>query len=349
MPRPTDNRESPVDAQALARAWQVREAGFPPEIVFFAPAMVRYATPLFSNRGLPEFPAVSITGSGCGLNCRHCEGKILETMIAAPTPDRLLAVGRRVLRRGGSGLLVSGGADRSGRVPLQPFLPVMARLRQEGLRIVVHTGLVDEQLAGGLAEAGVDAVMLDVVSEQHVVDHVFGLGIAAEEYIRSVERLCSAGLRVAPHVVLGLDEKRPGSERTVLEALRPLPLAALVIVLFTPLPGTAWAHRPPPPTRLAAELLIDARLLFPTTPLLLGCARPRDRRWSELDRLAVLAGVNGLAYPHEDAITLARERGLEPLFSELCCSLLGKELLQHLAPASNRPSASRTGIGEPPS
>ena len=38
----------------------------------------------------PKFPSISITGSACALNCKHCDKVYLKHMTAATTPDKLL-------------------------------------------------------------------------------------------------------------------------------------------------------------------------------------------------------------------------------------------------------------------
>jgi len=69
--------------------------------------------------------------------------------------------------------------------------------------------------------------------------------------------------------------------------------------------------------RLAAV----ARLLYPATPLALGCARPAGAGKAELERLALLAGVNGMAFPDPATVKLAGALGLRSSFAEVCCSL----------------------------
>ena len=41
----------------------------------------------------------------------------------------------------------------------------------------------------------------------------------------------------------------------------------------------------------------------------------------EIDRLAVDAGLNGIAYPAEGIVAYAQQRGLEPSFVNACCGV----------------------------
>lgn len=98
-------------------------------------------------------------------------------------------------------------------------------------------------------------------------------------------------------------------------------LAALVLVALRPLPGTPMADARPVAPEDVGRLAAVARILYPTIPLALGCARPAGAGKVELERLALLAGVNGMAFPDPATVDLAGKLGLRGSFAEVCCSL----------------------------
>ena len=57
------------------------------------------------------------------------------------------------------------------------------------------------------------------------------------------------------------------------------------------------------------------------TPVMLGCARPLGKTKIDIDRAAVDAGLNGIAYPAEGIIAYARERGYTPKCVDACCGV----------------------------
>ena len=61
---------------------------------------------------------------------------------------------------------------------------------------------------------------------------------------------------------------------------------------------------------------------FPRTPILLGCARPAGKYRMQVDKFAIGAGLNGIAYSCEGIVNYAVQQGLRPLFSDDCCALL---------------------------
>ena len=312
--------------EELREGWDAARAGFGNRIHFYAPSIKRYETAGFRNSGRPFFIPVSITGNSCGLKCEHCRAKILETMHAARTPAELVEIGRRLVAAGGCGMLVSGGSLADGTVPLGGFLDAIAELRQWGLSIAVHTGLVDTELADGLAAAGVDIAMIDIIGDDATIRDVYHLHATVADFEQSLAALCESGVRTAPHVVIGLHFGEIRGERAALELISRHKISSLVLVALTSQRGTPMQNiNPPSPGKLAA-IFSEARLGFPRTPVLLGCARPHGEHKLATDALALKAGLNGIAYPAEGIVELAEELGLEPVFSEQCCALIQDEI-----------------------
>lgn len=229
---------------------------------------------------------------------------------------------------GGSGLLVSGGSLLDGHVPLEGFIDAIKRVKRDlDLKVVVHTGVVDRWLVEGLASANVDCVMIDVVGSDDTIREVLHLNRSVEDYARSLELLEEHGIPSAPHVVVGLHKGRLKGEGNVLKIISERNVAVIVVVVLMPLEGTPMEKYPPPSVKDVLRVILATRLANPTTPLLLGCARPRGRYKAALDVLAVRAGVNGVAYPSVEGYRAAVKRKLSVRFHDECCSLLWKEVL----------------------
>lgn len=307
-----------------AKAWALRQQCHPPTILFAVPGVKRYETEHYRNTP-HRFASVSVTGERCALQCEHCRGELLKGMISAPTPQMLVNVGRRLVEQGCEGLLISGGAGRDGGVPLKPFLEAIARLKEWGLRVVVHTGLPDRETAEGLKAAGVDQVLFDFVGDAGTLREVLHLERSPEDYAEALMLLRELGIPVAPHIVIGLYFGRLRGELAALETVRRIGADVLVLVVLRPLPHTPMADLPGVDPETVGRLVAVARLLNPTTPLALGCARPAGRVGVEIEERALLAGVNRIAYPSPLTVHRASERGLEFSFVESCCTLIWDE------------------------
>ncbi len=316
----------PRDERAL-EAMDVRRANFGDAIHFYLPSLKHYETNEVATPATARFVPVSVTGTSCRLMCDHCRGQILTSMTPVGSPDELVALGERLARRGANGVLVTGGSDLRGVVPLAPFSDAMRELKERhGLTVIVHTGLVDRDEARALGRAGIDAAMIDVIGADETVREVYHLDAAVERFDAALAHLADEGVPTAPHVVIGIHYGRIVGEGRALEMIARHPVASLVLVVLSPLPGTPMEGLACLTGEDLAELFAEARMMFPRTPVLLGCARPEGDEKFGIDEAALAAGVNGIAFPADGIVARAGEMGLRPVFSSDCCALIFREL-----------------------
>jgi len=291
----------------------------------YVPGMVHYDTPFFKST--PQcFPGISVTGKDCQLHCKHCRGKLLERMTPATTPQALYQACAEIKRAGGVGCLVSGGSLKDGSVPLLDFIPTIKRIKHElDLKVVVHTGLVYPSIAEALIDAGIDAAMFDVIGAEETAKEVYHLDCNIDAFEESVSLLEDRNIPVVPHIVVGLHYGKLKGERQALAMIARHRPTAVVVVAFMPLDQTPMQGTVPSSPADIARVVLACRLLMPSTPLLLGCARPSGMHKIETDILALKAGVDGIAYPSEDACSFAQDLGLSIKFHQQCCSLLWQE------------------------
>jgi hypothetical protein len=315
-------------APVVSDGMRLRLERFGTGIEFYAPGLKRWRSSEWTPDRPQRFLPVSVTGTACALQCDHCKTKVLEGMITLDSSDRdLFAVAARLQAGGTDGVLVSGGSSRHGGVPLLPHVDALRRIREElGMRVVVHSGVVSPRLAEGLAEAGVDGVMLDIIGAEETIREVYHLDLTPADFDRSLALLADRGLRIIPHIVLGLHYGRFLGEWDALEMIAAHPVSTLILVVLTPLVGTPMGGLKPPPLDDVVTFFACARARMRDTRVNLGCGRPMGEMKVALDRAAIDHGLNGIAYPAEGMVSYARGRGLEPAFHEYCCSLTWAEL-----------------------
>ena len=277
------------------------------------------------DSGGGAFPAFSITGDACALGCAHCGGRILKPMIAVRSPQELERTVRQMhARQGLRGFLLSGGSNKRNEVPFERYMDVISRLKMDlpGFEVAVHTGLVDARRAARLAEAGVDVAMLDIIGAAETIRDVYRLDRPVEDFEASLAHLVAAGLDVVPHIVIGLHFGRLLGEMNAIEIISRHRTRAVIFVVLMPHLTEAGRFQTPLETDVARTLLAARRILADRT-LLLGCARPPGIHRRLTDAYAVLAGVDGIAYPADGAITLARALGRTVSKSPSCCGVDG--------------------------
>ncbi len=326
IPTPGDLEQAyaPDVQQAMDRAFALRREHFTNEIAFHAPGLRRYKTAEFTSQDHRRFVSISLTGAECALACDHCNMSILKSM--APLPrfgGSLFEMCSELARQGASGVLISGGSNKKGRVPLLKHIPDLMRVRCElGMTIRVHPGIPDEATVAGLAEVGIDGAMMDIIGDNDTIREVYHLaGTTTEDYEQALALLDRYGVPSLPHIILGLHYGQMRGEQTALEIIARHQHRAVVLVILMPLSGAPMAHVTPPPVEEIVRFFAHARMTLPQSPLMLGCARPVGQSKSQTDRAAVDAGFNGIAYPAEGIITYARQRGLQPKLINACCGV----------------------------
>ncbi|WP_207666963.1 radical SAM protein [Desulfofundulus salinus] len=284
----------------LEEAWQVRRRNFAHRVEFVRPTATR---------------PVSVTGTACALNCAHCGGHFLQGMLPLP---RLMERWQKGEELPWSSLLISGGCDPEGVVPVARHLDQLRELAAR-FKLNLHPGLVDGETARLIGQVA-SAVSFDLILDEDTIAEVLGLPCGPRDYLRVYRHLRRYN-RVFPHLVVGLRGGRLSGEYRVLEALGELGAEALVVIVFFPVPGTAYGGCQPPALEEVARLLATARIMLPWMPIYVGCMRPAGSYRARLDALAVKAGVNRLVLPAPPARELARELGLEVAWRRECCVL----------------------------
>ena len=131
------------------------------------------------------------------------------------------------------------------------------------------------ETAVSLKEAQIDAALIDVIGSEETIKKTYNLNVTPKDYADSLEALDRSGLNFVPHVIVGLNEGKLDGELEALKMISRVKPSALVIIAFMPIHGTAMAKTPPPKPVDIAKVASAARLMFPETPLILGCMRPK--------------------------------------------------------------------------
>jgi len=297
---------------------------------FYTPTFKAFASSEISGCGKSAWPAVSITGGDCKLQCDHCKAKILEPMIAARSPEDLWRVVNDQINGGAQGMLLTGGSNHRNEVEYDDYYSTIRRIKDSfpEFKIAMHTALVDMDIARRMEDSGIDAAMMDVIGSQDTITQVYHLRRTVDDFEKTLEYLVSTKLKVVPHIVLGLHYGHLLGEWNALEIIqRHKPQAVVLVVVM---PFYAPENRPfvTPDSGEVGRFFMDARVALPDTPLLLGCARPPGRVKVEIDSYAVMAGLNGVAHPSDGMVELAVRLERDVRVTPACCSIaIGDEVM----------------------
>ena len=295
-----------------------------PPVHFYTPTFKSYQTSELKTCGKNAWPAVSITGGDCKLQCDHCKASILEPMIPARTPEELWRVVNEIIEDGAQGMLLTGGSNHRNEVEYAPHYDTIRRIKDEfpQFRIAVHAALVDDDAALSMEQAGIDVAMMDVIGAQETITRVYHLRRSVADFEATLESLVRTRMKVVPHIVIGLHYGRMLGEWKALEIIRRHLPDAVVLVVVMPFYASEKKPFATPDSGEVGHFFRAARAALPATPLLLGCARPPGEARMQIDTYAVMAGLDGIAHPADGAVELAARLGRRVRVTPACCSIV---------------------------
>lgn len=256
-----------------------------------------------------KFPSVSITGDQCALSCPHCRGRFLHGMKSVADPEDLYEFALVHEEEGGEGFLLSGGFTKEGRLPLQDHIEVLSEIKETtSLEINVHTGVPDEDTIEKLASSGIDTVSYDMIGDKSTIETVYSLQLTPEDYKKGYESLKEKGMKVIPHVTVGLNKGELEGEFKAIDLLDEPPM----MVLNSLIPQNFGK------TVRKDDFFSVMDHIPSKTKIILGCMRERGR--DEFEIKALKKGAEGIVIPSKKTISWAEKR-YEVEKIEKCCVL----------------------------
>lgn len=243
--------------------------------------MIRTITLHYPSETLP----VSLTGQKCELNCKHCGGFYLKSMAKLP----------EISRKNWESLLISGGCDQHGEVPIMENAEKLRDLRRKGYRLNIHTGLMRLEYFSGISSIA-NVVSFDFILDDHTIKEVYGLDAKGEDYKRAFFELNNI-LPVVPHITLGILGGKMKGERAALEELAAMGVTGIVFLVFIPTRGTVYEKMKPPGLEEVDEILELARKLMPETRMGLGCMHPKGDYREKLEGICYKHGFDSFVNP----------------------------------------------------
>ncbi len=254
---------------------------------------------------------VSVTGTACSLNCKHCGGHYLEHMIPISKTN--------LIPREAKSLLISGGSTLTGKVPILPHMSEIRKLKEKGYRLNFHVGLVDENEALEISKVA-DAISFDFVGDDETIRYVYNLDKSVGDYMKTFEALKKHTDNVYPHITIGLNCGKVTHEFKAIDLLSHYKQKKVVFIVFIPTPGTIFEKCPTPSLKDVRAIFEYARLKF-KCDLNLGCMYPKGKLRDEIGLAAVENGFNVVTQPSPKVVRVLRERGYSIIWSDECCVL----------------------------
>lgn len=266
-----------------------------------------------------RFRIVSVTGSKCDLMCKHCNARFLRHMVSAEEPRTLIEIARDLSSEDGVGMLVSGGSDRHGQVPLRTYYDALREIKDTtDLVLNVHTGLIKPEGIEELSTTGIDIASVDVVGSEDVARKIYGTEIRLSDTEHMFEAFEKHGMNYIPHITSGLDFGRDSGELAALELISRYEPRMVVINALMKTPGSNRNFTTGSDS--IASVLRTAQDILPTKIKLgIGCMRPRDIDipLDIIDKNRVTA----IALPSKGLKSRIEKAGITHIEKDGCCAL----------------------------
>jgi len=269
-----------------------------------------------------RYPALSLTADHCDLLCKHCKAELLKRLPPIRNNDDLIRVCKNLKKRGAKGCLLTGGCDITARVPIGDFVEGIRKAKEETeLILIAHTGPVEDHELEGLKKAGLDGILLDIVGSPETTKRIYGIEIPERRYLDTLVACENYGIDIiSPHVCVGLDYGRLSHELNSLKIIQSIKPTTIVIIALMPLLNTPMKDTRVNPEDVARIVAI-AKLMFPSTPVTLGCAKSAGELRGRIDELGIKAGASAVAMPTDNARILAEQSGYAIEEIETCCGI----------------------------
>lgn len=282
----------------MIKALKIKENNFGKDIIFSYP-----------NKTL----AITTTGNECSLKCAHCNGHYLKNMAGINEIDE------KVKHRNIDSFLISGGCSFDGDVPIINHLEAIKNLKNKGYTINAHLGLMDEYDVKKISHY-IDVASFDILLNNETIKNVYKIDKKKEDYIKTYEIL-KKYTRVVPHICIGMDAGQIKGEYDALEYLKTQNPDCITFIVLIPTKGTEFEKIQPPKIEDVIDVICEARIKFPNIHINLGCMRPRGQYRKELDKMAILSGINNIVMPSKEAIKEAVNIKCNIQEFERCCVL----------------------------
>ena len=242
---------------------------------------------------------LSVKTGGCPEDCAYCpQSSRHDTDVDAArmmTKDEVLAAAATA-RAAGASRFCMGAAWREVKdgPAFDSVLQMVRGVREMGMEACVTLGMLTEDQARRLAEAGLSAYNHNLDTSKEFYGSIIKTR-TYEDRLRTLGNVRRAGITVCSGGIIGMGESigdRCGMLMT-LANLDPhpesVPVNALVAVAGTPL-----ADRPPVEPLELVRMIATARILMPKSKVRLSAGRLAMSREAQL--LCLLAGANSIFY-----------------------------------------------------
>jgi uncharacterized radical SAM superfamily protein len=215
-------------------------------------------------------------------------------------------------------VLISGGCDLTGAVPLKENLEIINKLSRNH-RLIAHTGLLEEDDIR-LVSPFLTAASFNMVGDNSTIKDIYNLDKTTDDFIESYMAI-SRKVTTFPHITIGLHGCKIKGEYHAIDLLSELNAQAIVLNVLIPTKNTEFENMDPPSLSDVKEVISYAKEKMNGKGVYLGCMRPGGLYREKLDEFCVKTEIHRIVMPAKSARALAKNMNNEITVSKECCIL----------------------------
>jgi len=254
----------------------------------------------FPGHRIQRSTLLSIKTGGCSEDCGYCSQSARYEKETGLKRQRLLSLDEVVARAqaakaAGASRFCMGAAWRGPKGDdLEQVAELVAAVKGLGLETCVTLGLLNDQQAARLKEAGLDYYNHNVDTSPEYYNQVITTH-TLQDRLKTLAAVRSAGIKICCGGIIGMGETREDriAMLALLADLDPPP-ESVPINQLVPIPGTPLGDQPPLDPFEFVRTIAVARLAMPTSTVRLSAGRKTMS--DELQALCFYAGANSIFY-----------------------------------------------------
>ena len=321
----------------------------PNKIIFAVPGSKVFISNYYKNKP-NSFLNISVTGSYCSLLCKHCKGLLLKEMINLNSffktdlflnnldfnsSNDLNYSYSSLYLNNIEGILFSGGFNKDGQLPLndeiiQKIYKVINYTKvnfNKNAKFYMHLGFVNKQQAQKLSFLELDGVFVNIILDEYVIKNIYNLeNKKPQDFLENITILKNLGLKVCPHIIIGLKQGDIIKELEEVKRLSELEIDFLVFAVAKNLYKNhnfiSDKNMNLSNVKKIIKLYDLAKFYLPKIPIALGCAKPPGLFSENLEIELLKRGIDVISFPTDKTIKYAIDNKYEIKFKELCCAFL---------------------------
>lgn len=242
---------------------------------------------------------LSVKTGGCPEDCKYCpQSSHYETEVGPEKMldvDDVLAAARRA-KEGGSTRFCMGAAWREVKdgPAFERVLDMVRGVKEIGLEACVTLGMLNEEQARRLKDAGLDAYNHNLDTSRRAYRSIITTR-TFDERLATLSNVRKAGITVCSGGIIGMGESLEDRASMLVElsSLHPHPESVPINTLVR-VPGTPLEQMPPVDPMDFVRMIATARLVLPASKVRLSAGRTELTREAQL--LCLYVGASSIFY-----------------------------------------------------